>query len=239
MKTLQIIILPVFAALFFFTSCDAVVEGNGIVSTEIREPESFTSIEASNHFSIVLKKSDNAYVEIEADQNLLPLIQTVTEDGCLRIYHKDILKSSNDIVVRIGYTQLNEIEISGSVKLHSEDTLQGENFLITMSGASVARLPLSCDKAEIEISGASELLLSGSATEAILSQTGASVVSAYDFSTQKMNVRSSGSSQAEISVISSLQVKASGASSLTYCGNPLLKKNISAAANVKKSEVCD
>jgi hypothetical protein len=239
MKTLLKVCLFVFAAQFFLTSCDAVVEGNGIFSTENRETENFTSIEVSNHFSIVLHKSDKAYVQIEADQNLIPLIQTETEDACLRIYHKGIIKSNRDILIRIGYTQLNEIDISGAVELFSEDTLYSEKFEIIMSGATAATIYLQCRMAEIDVSGASDLTVNGSGTEALINQTGASVIRAYGFLAKDVNVRSSGSSQAEIHAISYLQIKASGASGISYCGNPVLKKNISTAASVKKSDACD
>lgn len=85
---------------------------------------------------------------------------------------------------------------------------------------------------DVNISGASEVQLSGSADELKGGFSGASEFEAYGLRAKRARIESSGSADVEISVSDELNIVASGASSVDYKGEPSLTKNVSGAADV-------
>src|SRR5215813_6738258 len=81
-----------FAGVVFFSSCRFVtgqrVRGNGHVTTESRSPGSFKSVASHGSFDVFVSSGQQA-VKIEAEENLLPYIETYVEGYTLHVETKD------------------------------------------------------------------------------------------------------------------------------------------------------
>lgn len=87
----------------------------------------------------------------------------------------------------------------------------------------------------MEASGASSISLTGGAANLILEVSGASSVDLVSFPAIDLRAELSGASSADVNASGRLDVEASGASELSYLGNPTLGSvNTSGASTVSE-----
>src|SRR3954471_19334485 len=82
---LLLVILLTFAALLFGCKFGRGIAGSGNRKTEKRELKSFNAIESSGAYEVSITCQKPVSFEIEADDNILPLIKTEVRDGILYI----------------------------------------------------------------------------------------------------------------------------------------------------------
>jgi len=128
---------------------------------------------------------------------------------------------------------------SGAVKVEAQDFVTDE-IILKLSGASnftgrftssstvanlsgASRLNLNLESSQsldIKSSGASRTDISGSGNNLSVELSGASRLEAENFTVNSVGIRASGSSRATVNTSDSLEVRASGASSIIYFGDP-------------------
>lgn len=113
-----------------------------------------------------------------------------------------------------------DIRQSGAGKLKMD--METGSFVYEISGASEATGSLKAASTAIDITGASKIQLSGSGGNLQLTGSGASGAALNGFKIQDADIALSGASQAELDIDGRLNVSLSGASELTYGGNPTL-----------------
>ncbi|MFM8488429.1 MAG: GIN domain-containing protein, partial [Bacteroidota bacterium] len=107
-----------------------------------------------------------------------------------------------------------------------------------LSGAVKTQLDLSAGDVTVKCSGAVKLELQGECKTLDIDMSGATKVLATEMSLDVCHVKTSGAGSIDVAVTKELQVDSSGASSVTYRGDPeVLKIRTSGAAEVRKFEV--
>ena len=103
------------------------------------------------------------------------------------------------------------------------------------SGATKINLHLNASKLDCDFSGASNLSLEGSAQLLNIDISGASKVNASDFVVKNCNIDCSGASYIAIHVTDKLRAEGSGASKISYKGNPsIVESDMSGASKMSK-----
>jgi hypothetical protein len=235
---MQIFAVIVFA-LQLLSSCsyaDSFAErGSGNKQIEERSVKSFVAIEVSGGFEVILKQGASEALTIEADDNLMKYIVSEVRGGELRIFTEGSVSPKTKMKAYVTFVRLDEIDISGAVKLRAESKMDFGKLILEGSGASDIELELSAQRIEADLSGASELKLSGSVSNIELECSGASKIYAADLESESVRLDLSGASYIEVFAKESLIVDASGASSVRYKGNPeKLVESTSGASKVSK-----
>lgn len=91
MKTRKIVLAGfLLTGFILFTTAisNAQLKGNGNITKEAREIESFNNIELSSVFHAFIKQNDQQYVYIETDENILGKIHTKVKDNKLILSKK-------------------------------------------------------------------------------------------------------------------------------------------------------
>ena len=101
MKKLALAATIFCGAVFMFTGCHLGVHGSGLRKTEKRDVPAFTAINTSGMLEIDVKCQQAVSLEVEADDNLLSLVQTEVVDGVLRIKTTRNYRSQGGIIVRV------------------------------------------------------------------------------------------------------------------------------------------
>ncbi|MDP2238334.1 MAG: head GIN domain-containing protein [Bacteroidales bacterium] len=211
------------------------VRGSGNKQVEERNVRSFVAIDVSGGFEVILKQGSAEALTIEADDNLMKLIVTEVRGGELKIYTEGNVSPKTKMKAYVTFVKLDEIDLSGAVKLRAENKLTFNRLSIEGSGASDIELDLSADRIEADLSGASKINLSGSSPKVELECSGASKIYASGLEATSIRLDLSGASYAEVFATESLIVDASGASTIRYKGNPeRLVTNTSGASKVSK-----
>ena len=92
------------------------IKGNGEIKKETRELSNFTSLSSQGSMNVEISYGNSNSLTIEADENLLPYIETSVENGKLSIKPKKKvnLKSSSKMNIYVSMTKINSLQLSGS-----------------------------------------------------------------------------------------------------------------------------
>ncbi len=213
----KFILLLSLAALF--NSCVG-VKGNGNVESSTREVDSFTGIRASGIIKVIVKQGDVQSVNISADANILPLIETSVSRGVLTIRSKKGISSYEKLIVNVVVPKLESVNLSGAAGLSSQGKIKSSNMDLEASGSSDINIDLECHDIEVELSGSANIDIKGSTDKLEVEASGASSLKAYSLQAKSAEVETSGASGVKISVEKKIKASASGASNISFKGNP-------------------
>ncbi len=211
------------------------VKGSGVKKTEAREVSNFTGLDISGGFEVVLKQGSTQSVVIEADDNLLRDIITEVRGGELNIYTRNNVWPHTKMKAYITFVKLEDIDISGAVKVFADENLSFDRLGIEGSGASEINFSADVRNLKADFSGASKLILKGNVNTVFIECSGASKLYLADFNANEVQLDLSGASYAEVSAAEKLIVEASGASDVKYKGEPkTFTVDTSGASKVRK-----
>lgn len=192
------------------------VHGSGVRKTEKRNLEPFTAIETSGAFQVEVTCQKTASFEIEADDNILPLIATEVRGNTLRLTTTKNYFSTGGILVRISLPGLESVRSTGAGKFRITD--------------------LKNDRFRIDSTGAATVVADGRTTSLDVSSTGAGKIDTNDLQAADATVRVTGAAAVEVYASDQLDVTVSGAGRVVYSGNPKVSQHISGAGKVTKKE---
>jgi hypothetical protein len=191
------------------------VTGSGAMKLEKRDVPTFTSVEISGAYDLEIIAQKGQSLEVEGDDNLLPLIKTEVNNGVLHIYSEKGFNTKNKLHVRITVQSLDGINTSGASD-------------INVSGVKT-------DGFNIEASGASNIEVAGETKSLEVGMSGAGELDAKELHAQNANVIISGAAQADVYVTEALQANVSGAGNVNYYGNPKnVEEDTSGAGTISK-----
>lgn len=198
------------------SGCIHGVKGSGVRKTEKRDLAAFNGIETSGAFEVQVNCQKPVSIEIEADDNLLPLVQTEVRDGVLRVTTTKGYSSSGGIVLRVTVPDLASIKSTGAGKFNI---------------AGVKN-----DAFEIRSTGAATVVASGESKSAKIESTGAGTIDAHKLRVNNADVSVTGAASVDVYATDQLDVRVSGAGTVSYSGNPKVNKRLSGAGQVIKKD---
>jgi Putative auto-transporter adhesin, head GIN domain len=216
MKRFAIALTFALSVLFMLSGCIGGVHGSGVRKTEKRDLESFTSIETSGAFEVEVNCQKPASFEIEADDNIIPLVQTEVKGGILRVSTTKGYSSSGGLILRINVPELESLRSTGAGKFRVSD-VKNDHF-------------------EIRSTGAATVVASGQTKSLKIGSTGAGKIDAHNLRADTAEVNVTGAAGVDVFANDQLDVTVSGAGRVTYSGNPKVNKHVNGAGQVIKKE---
>lgn len=172
---------------------------------------------------------------ITADKVLLPYISVINDGKVLKIKYNGNritvrtprkVKSANATVVTLPWNpELKSVTASGASSVQLDESLRGEAFTLSLSGASHFYGRLEVSDLDINASGASEAYIDGHSRTFNTALSGACELDAEKFVTSIAKVSLSGASGVRISVNGTIKGNISGASNL-HCYGPADVQNV-------------
>jgi hypothetical protein len=249
----------VIAVSFLGAACaDTPVVGSGDLVTEQYDFANFTRVEVSHAFEVEITRGDGFSVEVTTDDNLVDRLRVEQRGDTVKIGMKagvdfgtvtrraaivlpdlrgvDLSGASEAVVGGFDAGENLDLAASGASTIALSD-VKAADTTVEMSGASEMTGDLVAADVTIEASGASEIRLQGSGRDADLEASGASELMLDSFEVATADVVLSGASKGSIKVSRTLDADLSGASTLTYSGNAVIREiKTSGASQVKRSE---
>lgn len=216
MKQLLIIVLVV---AFAGAGCHARmggVKGSGKRVVQKRDIQPFTSISTEGAYNINVVCQKGQSLEIEGDDNILPLISTDVSNNVLHLKSIQNYSVAEPIELRISLPNLDALSVSGAGNVEVT-ALKGERFVIDANGAP-------------------QIKASGSAKEVHINANGAGKIDTHSLHASKGTVESKGVARVDVDVADELNVNISGPSTVTYEGDPTINKTIHGPGKVQKRE---
>lgn len=235
----KLLLIPSLAVLAF-ASCDFNrVQGDGNVVSKSFNQTGFKDIDASSAMNVILKQGTEYSVKIDAEKNLMDLIEVRKEGDELVVGFKDNVNvnPTKDINVYITAPEFHNLEGSGACTFSNNEVITGNEIKLGLSGACNTHLNLEVNKLDIEASGASEIEVKGKAVYFAVNGSGSTSISAFQLMSENADIELSGAGDAEVFASKSLKADLSGAGEVKYKGNPAsVNKEISGAGSVSKAD---
>lgn len=241
--------------LFFAIAAAVIALTASAADTVVRDFdfEGFQGLFINGPFEVIANQSSTYSVSVELPSEYADCLFVKEKGGVLyvkfdgKLSFKDRIasKKKRKCFVTVSMPVMTSLTLSGNAKFRSEDTFVSvmSEFLLQVNGASyVTSLSVKTSEAEIDVSGASnvvaefdatdlevevagasDLTLTGDSDELDVQVSGASKLFAEDLKTRKAEVECSGASSARINVQRILDVKLAGASSCTYTASDELR----------------
>lgn len=235
MKKHYIIVISLISITFFGCGKNT-VGGNGKVTIDHRNPGMFNSISIKGAYDVVLIKSDSTFINVEADANLAPVINTIVNDSVLEVFNDKTIIRSKELRLIIACPNLRSIDFSGATELSCDTTLKFDQLSIIISGAGRIDLDFIANNIKTNVSGGAELMFKGKTNYLDVSITGTGNLNATGLQTNKCSIDISGFGWAKLNVKEKLEVNISGFGKIEYTGNPYVKQSITGGAKVKHIE---
>ena len=219
-----------------------VVKGSGKLVTEEFNFTGFTKVDVGSAFVVDIVQAESYRVSITADDNLFDYIQVSQQGTTLKIGLKPASYTATTTKAEITMPQLRGLELSGATRGTASGFSSTENLDIEVSGASSLELEqmsagdvdfdisgaskvsgdLTASDVELDVSGASTAQLEGSASDMTAGISGASHVKFAGFPVNNADVNLSGASTGTVNLAGRLDANLSGASKLSYLGEPTM-----------------
>ena len=237
MKKIQVMLMGILVStvLFAQTINDA--------NAEPRNLSGFHVIKISNAFTVYISQGNEDAVAISASKaEYREKIITKVENGVLIIRFDDDKKfwkgwngDKTKLKAYISIKKIDRLDVSGACDVFFEEGISSEYLTVRLSGASDLKGKIDAKKLSFDISGASDATISGNAAELSVEASGASDFKGFDMTTNYCTAEASGASSVNITVNKELNAKASGASSVRFKGEGLIRDiKTSGSSNVTR-----
>lgn len=216
------------------------VAGSGETATETRSPGSFDGISLGGNFRVLVRQGSAETVEIKADKNHLPLIETrivetskgrVLEVGTKRGYW---LQSASAPVLNIELKSLRTLSVAGAGDVKVE-ALKAPQLDASVAGSGDITLnELQVERLGLRVSGSGDVQASGRADSLSVAIAGSGDVKTANLQADEVKVSIAGSGDAQVHAVKRLKVSVAGSGDVRYRGDPQIDSSISGSGTVRQ-----
>ena len=214
----KILLLTMFALLLVASGCHfnrmSGVKGSGKRETQRREITAFNSIQTTGAFNVEVTCQKDFGLEVEADDNILPLVEAEVRGNTLYLTNKESYSVNTPVTFRITAPNLEGLSVTGAGKI-AITGMKNEKFEIDSDGAP-----------SINVAGTTKLI--------DIDANGAGSIDAHNLQASRGVIESKGVCKVDVDVADQLDVTVSGPSSVTYQGNPSVNKTINGPGKVER-----
>lgn len=212
------------------------VAGSGNVKSESRTVSGITGISLSLPGLVDIQQGAVEGLTVEADDNLLPLIETVVDQGLLKIRPAAGFASftARKLKFTVQLKNIDRVDVSGSGDVRAEK-LKATALTVGISGSGDIRIvSLETEALTLSIAGSGDFEAGGRAASLRARIAGSGDVKAGGLDAKAVEISISGSGDATVWARDSLSVKVVGSGDVLYYGDAKLKKSIVGSGSVKR-----
>ena len=188
-------------ALVMGLGCDSFgsgLQGSGVAGGEDRTVDAFTRIEQLGSANLEVEAGVPQRVRVETDDNILPLIETKTVDGTLRISSTKNYSAKTGVLVKAAAPVIEGVTVAGSGDVKASG-IAGEKFVASIKGSGDMKLGGAVKELEVSVNGSGDVDASGLPAARVV-------------------VRISGSGDVVVSASERVEAHISGSGSVRYGG---------------------
>jgi len=205
-------------------------------NAQLRPVKGYHGVRVSSAINLYLSQGQEEKVVVSAkDVKLRDRIVTEVVDGILVIrldvkpWHR---LGNNKLKAYVSFTALDQISASGASDVYVDGVISGDRLSLDLSGASDFKGAIKVNELLLDQTGASDSQITGQVGgQATIRTSGASDVKAYDLVVDNCSVHASGASDVRITVNRQLDADLSGASSVYYKGEGVIRESHSSGAS--------
>lgn len=212
------------------------VKGNGHVQKQSREPGRFNGIALGVPGDVELRVDGSESVTIETDENIQQQIETVVENGILRI--RDAKRNGNFsptvLKIVVHAKNIDRLTVGGSGSISAE-ALQTPKLKVEVGGSGSVQLRhVDTPTLSVSIGGSGNFKADGRAERFAIAIGGSGGVSAGQLESRDVMVSIGGSGEAIVWATKALDISIGGSGNVQYYGDPQLSKSTQGSGSVRR-----
>jgi hypothetical protein len=217
----------------------AATTGSGRSASETRALGEFQAVSLNGSIDIVVRQGAQQ-VTVQADDNLLPLLETSVESGkngqTLQVRWKkgESVHYRGKVLVTVVVPKISSLASAGASDMRVE-AFTTPALQVSLSGSGDAKLDgLNTEDLAIRISGSGDVSGKGSATKLNVSIAGSGNVKLDAMRADDVQVSIAGSGDALVNAQKTLNVRIAGSGDVSYVGNAALKSSVAGSGSVSR-----
>ena len=228
----------------------AAVQGSGTSVTETRTLDTFEAVALSGAINLMLRQGAQQSVQVQADDNLLPMLETLVEPGrngnTLKVRWKregvsggwgnsaNSIQTRSKVLITVVVPKLSAVAVAGSGEVRVE-SFSTPSLQLLLSGSGDARLDgLTADELEVRVSGSGDVSGKGSAAKLKISIAGSGDVRLDAMRADDVSVSIAGSGDAAVNAQKTLSVSIAGSGDVSYTGGAQVKSSVAGSGSVRR-----
>ncbi|SHN31511.1 Putative auto-transporter adhesin, head GIN domain [Duganella sacchari] len=212
------------------------IQGSGKIIKQNREVSHFNALSVGVSGDVEIRLGSTEGLSIETDDNIQQAIETVVENGTLRIRTaKNNLKlDTRTMKIVVTARNLDKLSIGGSGTV-TADKLRGEKLTIDVGGSGAINIgQMESESVAIALGGSGSLKASGTTERLQVSIGGSGRVQVGQLQARDAVVSIGGSGQATVWAQKSLNLSVAGSGDINYYGDPQISKSIMGSGTIKR-----
>jgi hypothetical protein len=212
------------------------VSGSGTIKSETRAVSGYSGIALSLDALVEIQQDGAEGVTVETDDNILPLIETVVENGTLTIRrtsaNASISPSKLKIVVHA--KAIDRLSIAGAGDIRAE-ALKAPALKASIAGSGDMRIKsLDAGALSVNISGSGDFSAAGRAASVHASIAGSGDLEVAKLDAKDVEVSIAGSGDAIVWASGTLKVNVAGSGKVKYLGDAEVKQSVIGSGSIKR-----
>lgn len=214
------------------------IKGSGVARTEARNVSGFHAVALGVPARLKLRQGDSEGLSITGDDNIVALVETVVEDGALKIRwanKRDYSTNYKDLEIVVNARNIDGLTVAGSGQIRAE-RLKTTNLRTTIDGSGgITFDALDADSVIAAIHGSGRLSAAGRADSLDVTVAGSGEVSAAKLESRRARISLLGSAQATVWAKEDLNATIAGSGTIHYYGNPHLNQTVAGSGSIRQA----
>lgn len=222
-----------------YSTSITVVSSKKIVADENRNVSGFSGISSSGSYNVTITMGSTESLRLEGNAEQIAEIETVVEDGILKIRNKKRTGSWNNnwtgkVNIYVNAKSLKSINLSGSGNIDVKGVVKSTDVSTTLSGSGGIALTVDATNYSATISGSGEIKARGKADNAKINVNGSGDFDGDGLRTNVTSAKVSGSGDITVTADKALDAAMSGSGNIRYNGAASVKSTKSGSGRISK-----
>jgi Putative auto-transporter adhesin, head GIN domain len=203
---------------------------------ETRAASGFTAIALTASANVDILQGDTEGLVVEGSEKALADLETVVEEGVLKIRQRSrfTLADMSAVRVHVSARSIEALRVMGSGDI-TAPALRAPNFKISVSGSGDVRIgDLAAKSVEVAVTGSGDVLVGGKTDTFSTSVAGSGDVKAAKLEAREAKVSIAGSGDVTLWARESLAVSVLGSGDVRFYGNPAVNKTVVGSGSVSR-----
>ena len=213
------------------------VQGSGRIVKQVRQVGNFNGLALGLPGHLELRIGNTESVTIEADDNLLPLLETVVEGGTLKIrpHKRNLSLQSKSIRIVVQARSIERLSLGGSGSIDA-DPLRARKLDVDLGGSGSINLKgVESEVLAVSLGGSGDLKAAqGTIGKLTVSIGGSGDVDLGRVQTNSASVTIAGSGEATVWPRNELSATIAGSGDVNYYGDPQVSKSTVGSGGVRR-----
>lgn len=235
MKLFLVSQLALFSILCCMAPAVATVNAQG---DETRNVKAFHGVSNSGSITVKIAFGDTESVRLSGDDDLIADIETVVENGVLKIRYKNNRQTGGRrwgaVTAYVTARRLDALAQSGSGSITVDGRISGDELHVAVSGSGTVMFASDVAVCNASVSGSGRITAHGSAGKSNVSVSGSGRFAGEKLRSRSASLKLSGSGNISIHADDQLDASISGSGHINYSGNAQTNVKTSGSGRVRK-----